>query len=218
MAYDIAQGAAGAASGAATGFAIGGPVGGVIGGAIGLFSGRKKKAKKISTLDKNQKQLYQQKMDALYGKGPLAGLYNFDSEAANKNFDATVARPAYRQFTENVIPGITGQYRKGNLMNSSYSAEALSRAGRDVQENLDAQRSNMQFLGSQAALERKGNSIDNLLNMQTFAYNQPGTSSIDNILNSVAEAGGKYVSNYLDSKQSTPKVAEPAPNPNAQAV
>ena len=204
--YDAGAGVSGAVSGAATGSTFGpaGAVfGGIVGGVTGLFGSKKKKKKKpkqISTLDPQQQALYGDYVNSIRGEGPFSDLYNYDAEGANQNFDKNVSRPAYRNFSENVIPGITGQYRSQNLMNSSYSGEALSRAGRDVQENLDAQRSNMQFQGQQNAQTSKQNAINGVLNMQTFANQRPEaqkSSSIDQILGKVAPQAGEWFADYL---------------------
>lgn len=201
-------GATGAVSGAATG-SIFGPIGtaagGVIGGIAGLFgSKKKKKPKRVSTLDPQQQALYQDYVDSLRGEGPFSNLYNYDAEGANANFDQNVSRPAYRNFQENIVPGITGQYRSGNIMNSSYSGEALGRAGRNVQEGLDAARSNMQFQGQQNAQANRQNALNNILGMNTFDYQQRNNSgsSIDNILSSVAPQAGKWFSDYLNTQKS----------------
>ncbi len=226
--YSAASGATGALSGAASGAAIGSVVpglgtavgagvGGLVGGLAGLFGSKKKKAKapkRISTLDPRQQALYNSYVRGLRGKGSLSSLFNYDAEGANQNFDQNVARPAYRDFQENIIPNITGQYRQGNLMNSTYSGEALGRAGRNVQENLDAQRSNMQFGGQQQSQQNKLNSINSVLGMNTFAYQQPNHSnSIDNILSSVAPQAGQWFGDYLrDARRSnTAAPAQPAP-------
>ena len=214
--YDTGSALSGAASGAAIGTSImpgwGTAIGAVTGGAMGLFGSKKKKSKKpkrMSTLDPQQQQLYQQYVDSLSGKGPFSDLYKYDAEGANKNFDQNVSRPAYRNFNENVIPGITGQFRGSNIGNSSYTGEALGRAGRNVQESLDAQRSNMQFQGQENANSNKRDAIGNILNMQTFAYDQPGArreNSTSSFLNSMAPAVGEYWADYLKPK-STPAVS-----------
>ncbi len=202
---DFGAGLTGAASGAATGSTFGpwGAVaGGVIGGVTGLF-GKKKKKKKpkaMSTLDPQQQELYNKYIASLSGEGEFADLYNFDAEGANANFDANVSRPAYRNFQENIIPGITGQFRQNNLQNSTYTGEALGRAGRNVQENLDAQRANMQFQGQQNAQQNKQQGINNVLNMQTQAYQRPEASkpsTIDQILNTAGPAASEWFANYL---------------------
>ena len=139
-------------------------------------------------------------MSALRGEGPFGNLYNFDAQGYNDVFDKTIGRPAYRNFEENIIPNITGQFRGNNLMNSSYTGQALSRAGRDVQENLDAQRSANIFQGQQQANQNKMNSINSLLGLQTQAYQRPEErtpSTIDQILNSVGVAGGEWLADRI---------------------
>ncbi len=204
--------AGGAASGAISGASIGSiipgvgtgigaAVGGLIGGIGGLFGGKKKKkAKKRSTLDPQQQALYNDYIASIRGEGPMAGMYNFDAEGYNDVFDKTIGRQAYRNFNENVIPGITGQFRGNNLQNSSYVGESLSRAGRDVQENLDAQRSANIFAGQQQANQNKQNAINSILGTQTFAYDKPGPQTpgvIDQILGAVGPAAGEWFADYL---------------------
>lgn len=203
MALDYGSGASGAMTGAYAGSTFGpaGTVaGGVIGGVAGLFGKKKKKPKKLSRFDDQQKKLYRQKYDSLYGQGPFSDLYNFDAEQANQVFDKNVARYAYRDFNENVIPGITGQFRNDNIMNSSYTGEALGRAGRDVQESLDAQRAKMNYEGQQSAQQRKYDSIDNMLRMQTFDYQKPDAQSksfIDSILEKIGPDAAEWFADYL---------------------
>jgi hypothetical protein len=205
MGADWGSGLSGAAGGAATGSMfgpIGTAAGGVIGGLVGLFGGKKKKKKpkQLSTLDPQQQALYKDHMAGLNGQGQFADLYKYDAEGANSNFDQNVSRPAYRNFQENIIPGITGQFRSQNLMNSSYTGEALGRAGRNVQENLDAQRSNMIFNGQQQANQNKINGITSALDRQTMAYSKPGPqnpSTLDQILGSLGESSGQYLADYF---------------------
>ncbi len=169
--------ATGAVSGASTGSsigsivpgvgtAVGGVVGGLVGGLTGLFGSKKKKKKKpktLSTLDANQQNLNDVQHQSILGEGPLADLYNYNPEQANDVFDKTIANPAYRNFKENLAPQITGQFRGQGLMNSSYAGEALGRAGRDVQEGLDAQRSKYLYGEQNNARDAKRNAVENLL-------------------------------------------------------
>lgn len=195
--------AGGAASGAAVGSAfgpIGTGVGAVAGGLLGLFGRKKKKPKKISTLDKTQQGIYNQYAQGLQGQGQFADLFNFDSEAAKKNFNSMYAQPAYQQFQEEIVPGITGQFRGGNLQNSSYLGGALSKAGTNVQKNLDTQLANMLYQGQNNSVERRINGINNLLNMQTFAYQQPQQSSGDQVFGALLNAGGKAAGAYFNNK------------------
>lgn len=222
-------GAGGALSGAATGAsigsvvpgigtAIGGAIGGIAGGLGGLFGGgrkKKKKPKRLSSLDPQQQALYNDYIKSIRGNGPFSDLYDYDAQGANDNFDQNVSRPAYRNFNENIVPSITGQFRSQGLGNSTYAGEALSRTGRDIQENLDAQRSNMQFQGQQGSNANKQNAINSALGLQTFAYSKPEAptpSGIDQILGSVAPQAGKWFADFLsDSRRSNaPKsVASP---------
>jgi|SRR6478735_518366 len=203
--YNPASAVSGAISGAKFGSSfgpIGTGVGALAGGVMGLFGSRnkKKKPKRISTLDPQQQQLYDQYIQSLGGQGPFSDLYNFDSAGYNQVFDQTIGQPAYQNFRENVIPGITGQFRGSNIMNSSYAGESLARAGRDVQRNLDAQRSANIFSGQQQAGANKQNAINNILGMQTFALERPQEGSpsiIDQILGSVAPRAGEWFSDYL---------------------
>ncbi len=188
---DWGGGFSGAASGASAGSVfgpVGSVVGGVAGGLLGLFGGgKKKKKKKISTLDKNQKNINESQFQALNNEGPWADLYNYDPEKANDVFDKTVANPAYRKFKEELVPGITGQFRSNGLMQSSYAGDALSKLARDVQESLDAQRSKYLYDAESSSKGAKQNAIENYQNRQTFAYDTaaPGGSTVDGILNSL---------------------------------
>lgn len=191
----------GAASGASTGAtigsiipgvgtAVGGAVGGLFGGIAGLFGKKKKKKKTLSTLDKRQQQLNEQQHQSILGKGPLADLYNYDPKAANEVFEKTIANPAYRQFKEELAPQITGQFRSQGLQSSSYAGDALAKAGRDIQEKLDAERSKYLYGEQEGAKSAKRQAIENLQNRTTFDYqpNRQQSSSggidIDSILKS----------------------------------
>jgi len=155
----------------------------------GMFSDNQ-----VSSLDPKQQELYSQLVQALQGGGgPLADIYGFDPEKVRENFDLNYAQPAYQKFEEEVIPGITGQFRGQNLQNSSYLGGALSKAGTDVQKGLDANLSNMLFNAEQQAIQRKQQGLQNLLNMQTFAYEQ---SPLMQLLQALAGGAGKAIGSY----------------------
>ncbi len=203
---DWGGGASGALSGAATGAVFGGPIGagigGLVGGLGGLFGGgRKKKKKKLSTLDKDQQKLNQIQHQSILGEGPLADLYNYDPQQANSVFDQTIANPAYRGFSEKLAPQITGQFRNQGLQNSSYVGDALSRAGRDVQENLNGRRAEYLYNEQNQARGAKRNAVENLQNRQTFAYDtaapKNGGFDINSILQSISPQAISGITDYF---------------------
>jgi hypothetical protein len=197
--FDTETAASGAVSGATIGSTFGpwgAAIGGLAGGALGLFGKKKKKKPKpISTLDPQQQKLYNDYIAGIRGEGPFSNLYNFDTEGYNKVFDQTIGRQANRNFQENTIPGITGQFRGSNLMNSSYTGEALSRAGRDVQENLDALRSQNVFQGQQEAQRARRAGITDVLGTHSVPQEKKGI--LDQILGQVGPAAGEYLGGYL---------------------
>lgn len=211
---DFGAAASGAVSGATTGFALGGTwgaaAGGLVGAAGGLFgAGRKKK--KRSTFDKKQKQINDQQQQGILGQGPLADLYNYNPDEANKVFDQISARPAQRNFAENTVPTITGAFRNQGLQNSSYVGDALSKAGRDVQEKLDALRTQALYNEKGNANTSKRNAIENIQNRQNFAYDtgaKQGGFDINSILSSVTPAAADKLKGYF-GKYSTPTAATP---------
>lgn len=167
------------------GTGVGALIGGVGGGLVGLF-GKKKKKKTLSRLDKNQQKLNQAQFDSLFGSsGPLADLYNYDPNQANEVFEKTIANPAYRNFEENVIPGITGQFRGNNLMQSSYAGDALSKAGRDVQESLDARRAQYLYNEQTGAREAKRRALEDFQNRTTFDWDKTGQRGFSDIAGSL---------------------------------
>jgi hypothetical protein len=189
---DWAGGASGALSGAGAGATIGGPwgaaAGGIIGGATGLFGKKKKKKKRLSTLDDRQQELNQFQREAILGEGPLADLYNYDPEAANAVFDQNIARKAYRDLNESAIPSVTGQFRNQGLMQSSYAGDAIAKLARDVQENLDAQRTQYLYGEQSDARGARRNALENFQNRKTFGYDKSqgaNASGIDQILASL---------------------------------
>lgn len=211
---DWTGGTTGALSGASTGAtigsiipglgtALGAGIGGLIGGVSGLFGGGRKKKKKVSSLDKRQQKLNDLQHDSILGKGPLADLYNYDPEAANAVFDKNIANPAYRKFQEDLAPSVTGQFRSRGLMNSSYAGDALSKIARDIQENLDAQRSQYLYGEQKDAREAKRGAVEGLQNRQTFAYDQSAGSSgfdLNKILGSITPEMTNQLRDYFKPK------------------
>lgn len=166
----------------------------------GLFGGRSSslKPERVSSFDPTQKKLYEQYANALMGGGgPLADIFNYDPEQLKQLYTQQFAEPAYQQFQEEIIPGITGQFRGQNLENSSYAAGAVGKAGENVQSNLNAQLANMLYNAQQQSLQRKQAGLGNLLGMQTFAYND---SPLMQLLNQLSGSAGKAVGSWATGK------------------
>lgn len=222
------SGAQGAIQGGTTGFQVGGPPGAVIGaitgGAAGLFGGgKKKKKKRLSTLDERQQRLNEQQHDSILGQGPLADLYNYDPQAANRVFDLETANPAYRNFKENLVPSVTGAFRKQGLMNSSYAGDALSKLARDVQEGLDAQRAKFLYAEQGDARTAKRNAIENLQNRQTFGYEQnapegQGGFDISKILGNISPDQIKVAQGMFSKGPEAQSLSRGAPANNSFSI
>lgn len=202
---DWGGGAGGAASGAAVGSLfgpVGTGVGAVAGGLLGLFGRKKKKKpKKYSTLNPMQEEMFNEYASGLKtGEGPYGDLFNFNPDQMRDVFKKMYADPAYQQYQEEVVPGITGQFRGGNLQNSSYLGGALAKEGSNVQKNLDAQLANMLYQGQQDSLARRMNGLNTILGTQTFAYGKPQESSGNQMFNQLLQAGGDIAGKYAANK------------------
>jgi hypothetical protein len=191
----------GAGTGAAYGAQFGGPigagVGGLVGGIAGLFSGGRKKPKKISTMDPTQQGIYQDYASALRGEGgPLADIYGpADLDKLRQLYQQKYAEPAYQSWQENVVPGITGQFRGNNLQNSSYLGGALTKSGENLQKGLNADLEELLYNSQQAATNRRAGGVQNILGMNTFDYEKKQKSLIDELLTSLSSGAGNLVAN-----------------------
>lgn len=153
------------------------------------FFSRMLRPKKVSTMDKMQQGLYNQMAQALQGGGgPLGDIYSFDPEAAQNFWQQSLVNPAMQNFNEQVVPGITGAFRGNNLQNSSYLGGGLAKSGTDLQSSLNAQLAQMLYQGQQDAINRKQGGLNQLLNMQTQAYQ---TSPIMQLLSALASSAGQ---------------------------
>lgn len=150
---------------------------------------------KLSSLDQGQQELRDQYQQGLTGGGgPFGDVFGFDAEGLREQFQNQFANPAYQNFQENTVPGITGAFRGQNLQNSSYLGGALGKAGTDVQKGLDSQLSKMLYDAQQASLGRKQKGVEDILNMQTFAYQD---SPLMQLINSLAGGVGKAAGSYF---------------------
>jgi hypothetical protein len=58
----------------------------------------------------------------------------------------------------------------------------------------------MLYQGQNQSVERRINGLNNILGMQTFAYQQPQASASDKMFGALTEYGGKATANYIDNK------------------
>jgi hypothetical protein len=209
MAFNFKSAAAGAGTGALTGASVGGPwgalAGGIIGGVGGLFNKGPKPEKfnKLGTLDPTQKQLYDQQAQALQGGGgPLADVYGqFNPQLMKDFYEKSYAQPQYQEFQENIVPTITGQFRGQNLQNSSYLGGALSKAGTNVQNNLNGQMAELLYKGQQSQTDRRATALDRILNLQTHVNQRPQPSVFDDLLATLNKSAGDMLTTYLKNKR-----------------
>lgn len=157
----------------------------------------KKKAKKRSTMDKGQKELWGQYGEGLQGRGPLADLYKFDPTKARENYMQNVGNPQYQSFQENVVPQITGAFRSKGLGNSSYAGQALVRGGRDVQNQINAGMNDYMYNQEQAINQRKQGAMENYMGTTTFNYQRPEESPLDSLIRGAGQGAGQYSANKL---------------------
>lgn len=206
MAFDTSSALSGAGTGAIYGSTFGIPgalAGAAIGGAAGGFFGGKKSPATLSTLDPRQRKLMEQYTQALEGGGgPLSDVYGqFNPETMRNVYESAYAQPAYQEFQQNIVPTITGQFRGQNLQNSSYLGGALSKAGTDVQNNLNGQMAKLLYQGQQDSLRRRSGAVENILGNQTFAYQKPQPSIFDNLLESLTAGSGSMLADILDERK-----------------
>jgi hypothetical protein len=116
-----------------------------------FFLGKPEKTQQFSTLGGDQQQLLQQLISQLTGGplqqgfGNLSGILSGSPEA----FQA-YERPAMRQFQEEILPMLAEGFGGMGAERSSGAQQTFARAGRDLSENLAAQRAQLQ----QGAMDR----------------------------------------------------------------
>lgn len=219
MAFDWQSSLSGATAGSLTGASIAGGWGALPGALIGGISGgfgsnRDKKVNSISTFDPQQKQLFEQYSQALQGGGgPLADVYGqFSPDLMRNYYQQAYSQPQYQDFQQNIVPGITGSFRGKNLQNSSYLGRALSQAGTNVQNNLNAQMAELLFKGQQSAIDRRANALRDILNMQTHVNERPQSSIFDNLMSGLAGGAGDFLAQFLRSRNNiTPNIQQQIP-------
>lgn len=166
--------ASGAGKGAATGgtigslipipgaAAVGAGLGGVIGGIGGGFLGRQDKETPIQA---KQKELIDQLLESLNGKGPYSNLFNVDENAFQKSY----VDPMKQMFSGQIAPQIQEQFAASGQDRGTGLENALTRAGVNMDQLLNQQYASMQ----QNAMGRKSNMMGSILNQAPGAPTTP---------------------------------------------
>ena len=100
---------------------------GALGGAAFNRLNKTRKPKKVSLLDDRQENILELLNQAAQGQGPFAGLTQTDPEQTAGFFNEAVAQPLINQFNEEILPGITGQFRGKGLGQSTFAGQAAAR-------------------------------------------------------------------------------------------
>lgn len=171
--FNLGGATGGALTGAGAGSAFG-PWGTVAGGILGAlgggFGGGSAQSSTKSVFDKNQRKLNQELYEGLEGRGPYANLFTFDPTRSTEYYQQSFVNPAMQQFERSLAPKIMGQFRGGNLGQSSYAGQAIGQAASDVQRDLNSQLARLLYEGENAAINRRLNTVQNLLGQSTQAY------------------------------------------------
>lgn len=138
------------------------------GSALGGWLGGKGNASKETKMQKTQRNLIDQLLASLNGKGPYSDLFNADQETFQKSF----VDPAKQMFNSQIAPQIQQQSIAGGQQRSSGLDSNLARAGID----LDSMLNQYMYQHQQDALNRKQNAIGGILGYGSGAPNDTSQS------------------------------------------
>lgn len=180
---------------------------GLLGGIGEFLFGKAKQPKQVSTLDPQQRHLFDQYIQGLQGQGgPLGDVFGqFDPQQQRELFQKEYAKPAYENFQQNIVPGITGQFRGNNLQNSSYAGQALANAGRGVQQGLDTNLARILYEAQQGSLNRRHQGANFALGQSTFGFQQPQEDPFQSLLKGLAGSAGNLFGDWGASKLGIPQ-------------
>lgn len=137
------------------------------------------RAKERNVLNKNQQMMEDYIMQALQGEGPLGQIGQYDPATSAQQFNDAVAQPLITQFQEEVMPGITGQFRGAGLGNSTFAGQASARAGEGLERQLASGLAQYQQADKQSALDRLLQLFSTGFGRQTKAFEQPTQSAFE---------------------------------------
>lgn len=155
---------------------------GIAGSAYGALRGSKK-PKKVNLLDPQQQSIFDSLVQAAQGGGGVfEDLVSYDPQRTSDLFNTAVAEPLINQFNEQILPGITGQFRGKGLGTSTYAGQAAARAGEGLERQLASQLANTQNQAYNQSQQNLSNILSKILNTQTYGYKQPTTSPFDQLI------------------------------------
>jgi hypothetical protein len=149
--------------------------------------GKSGKAKKLSTLDKNQQELEDLIQQGLTsGEGPLADLFGSFNE---EEFEKGVTQPALKNFKENILPQILEKFTANNQSLGTPSQIAQLKAGTDLQSEL----SKLLYQAKQQQKQNRLSGINTSLGKQTVEnIYKPGSEGlVQGAVKGFAEGAGK---------------------------
>lgn len=124
-----------------------------------LIYGKKASTEQMPTMNQGQQDLLQKLLSGLggpmgMGMENMSNILSGDPEAL-KAFQA----PMMRQFNEQIVPGIANQFAGSDSQSSSAFTNQLGAAGAGLQENLSAQKSNLQQNAMQQLMGMMGQGL-----------------------------------------------------------
>lgn len=154
--------------------------------------------KKFSTRTKDQDIINQLISQAITsGEGPLAGLVNLDPAASAERYNQAVAQPLITQFNEEILPGITGQFRGSGLGNSTFAGQASARAGEGLERQLASGLAQYQGQQEQNIMNNIMNLLGLRLNQQEFGFKEQTPNLFAQGAVGFAQGAGQGVGRYV---------------------
>lgn len=167
----------------------------------------KQKPPEETKIQKSQGQLIDQMLASINGNGPFQDLFNANDDIFNRSF----VEPAKHRFQNQIAPQIQQSYIANGQQGGTALEDALTRAGVDLNSQLDQQYYNFQ----NDALNRKQGAINGILGYGPGYQNQNPTSAGQDIMSSL----GGYVASpgFSDTFSNLFKNNQGSMNQNANA-
>lgn len=146
--------------------------------------------KQVSAISPEEKQFLDLINQAVSGTGPLAGLGQYNPAETASRFNQAVAQPLITQFNEEILPGITGQFRGAGLGRSTFAGQAAARAGEGLERQLSSGLAQYQTSQQNQANQNLLNLLNLYLGKEQTALQAPQPSTAEKaLLASILAAG-----------------------------